>query len=128
MANTELVPHRAAGLTSTISQIPPLLAQIIAGAAHLVLLVAMLALRLLSVPILAPLLIVSVLGTLAEKIDSLAAGTTSKQGSRDAISSTTTIQEARVEVQDRRESKTGEPSVGYHRRDLSRGAPVSASR
>jgi hypothetical protein len=128
MAYTKLVPHRAAGLTSTISQIPPLLLQIIAGVAHLVLLLAKLALSLLSVPILTPLFIVSVLGTVAEKIDSLVAETTSKQGTRDALSSTATIQEERVEVQDRRESKTGEPSVGYHTRDLPRRSPVSASR
>ena len=127
MAYTKQVPHRAAGLTSTVSQIPPLLLQIIAGVAHLLLLVAKLALSLLSVPILTPLFIVSVLGTVAEKIDSFVAATTSKQGSRDDISSTATIQEERVEVQDRRESKTGEPSVGYHRRDP-RGSPLSVSR
>ena len=128
MANTELVSHRAAGLTSIVSQIPPLLLQIIAGAAHLVLLVAKLALSLLSVPILTPLFIVSVLGTVAEKIDGLVAETTSRQGSGDAVYSTRSDPEARVEVQDRRESKTSEPSVGYHRRDLSRGSPVSTSR
>jgi hypothetical protein len=128
MANSRMVPHRAAGLTSTISQIPPLLAQIIAGVVHLLLLVAKLALSLLSVPILTPLLIVSVLGTLSEKIDSFVAETTNKQGTRDALSSTATIQEERVEVQDRRESKTGEPSVGYHTRDLPRRSPISASR
>jgi hypothetical protein len=128
MANNNLIPHRAAGLTSTISQIPLLLAQILAGVARLTLLLAKLALSLLSVPILTPLLIISVLGTVAEKIDGLVAETTSKQGTRDALSSTATIQEERVEVQDRRESKTGEPSVGYHTRDLPRRSPISASR
>lgn len=128
MANTELIPHRAAGLTSTISQIPPLLAQIIVGMAHLVLLVAKLALSLLTVPILTPLFIVSVLGTVAEKIDSLVAETTSKQGSGDAVSSTRSDQEERVDLQDRRESKTSEPSMGYHTRDLPRRSPVSSSR
>lgn len=128
MANTELIPHRAAGLTSTVAQIPPLLLQIIAGTAHLVLLVAKLALSLLSVPILTPLFIVSVLGTVAEKIDWFVAETTSKQGSGDVVSSTRSDQEERVDIQDRRESKTSQPSVGYQRRDLSRGAPVSSSR
>ena len=127
MANTRVAPHRAAGLTSTISQIPPLLAQIISTVAHLVLLLAKLTLSLLSVPILTPLLIVSVLGTVAEKIDSLVAETTSKQGPRDALSSAKTVQEERVEVQDRRESKAGGPAGGY-RRDLPRGSSVSASR
>ena len=128
MANTRVAPHRAAGLTSTISQIPPLLAQIIAGVVHLLLLVAKLALSLLSVPILTPLLIVSVLGTLSEKIDSFVAETTSKQGPRDALSTITTVPEERVQVQDRRESKAGGPSAGYQRRDLPRGSSVSASR
>lgn len=128
MANINRFPNPASELISTISQLPLPLAQITTGVVHLVLLVARLALTLMSVPFLIPLLLVSILATVAENMNKFVVGTASKQTGREVISGTRPDPEERVEVQARRESKTSEPSGGSYRRDYSRGVPISSSR
>ena len=128
MANTKRVHNLASELTSTVYQVPSLLAQTTTGAAHVALLVAKLTISLMSFPFLIPLLLVSMLAVAAENIDSFVVGTTSKQGVRESISSASDNHKELVEVQDRRESRTVEPSVGSYRRDFPRLAPVTASR
>lgn len=128
MANIDRVPNLATNSTTIISQVPSLLAQIVTGSVHLLLLVAKLGVHLMLIPLLIPMLLLSLLATVAELTDKFLVGTTSKQGESQAISATRTYQEQRVEAQDRRDPKASEPSVGSYRRDSPRGAPSSASR
>jgi len=128
MADIDRFPNVANQLTTTISQVPSLLAQIATGSAHSLLLVAKLGLSLMSVPLLIPLLLVSLLAAVVEKTDKFIVGTTSEKEASQAISATGTDQEERVEVQNRRDPAANEPSVGSYRRDSPRGAFASASR
>ena len=128
MANINRLPNVAAQLIATISQVPSLLAQIATGSAHVLLMAAKLVLILMSVPLLMPLLLLSLLATFVENTDKIFVGTTSEQEASQAISATGPIPEERVEVQNRRDPTANEPSVGSYRRDSPRGAFASASR
>lgn len=128
MADINRPTNVATQITTTISQVPSLLAQIATGLAHLMLLVAKLGLGLMSVPLLIPLLLVSLLAALVEKTDKVLVGTSSDLEPSQAISANGTYEEERVEVQSRRDSTANEPSVGSYRRDSPRGAFASASR
>ena len=128
MADINRFSNVATQLTTTVSQVPSLLAQITTGSAHLLLLLAKLGLSLISVPLLIPLLLVSVLAAVVEGTDKVVMGTTSDQEASQAVSATGTNQEERVEVQNRRDQTANEPLVGSYRRDSPRGAFASASR
>ncbi len=128
MADINRFPDVATQLTSTISQVPSLLAQITTGAAHFLLLMAKLGLSLMSVPLLIPLLLFSLLAAFVEKSDRFLVGTTSDQEASEVISAARTDQEERVEVQNRRDLTANEPSVGSYRRDSPRGAFAPATR
>jgi hypothetical protein len=128
MENINRFPGVATQLTTTISQVPSLLAKITAGSAHLLLLVAKLGLSLMTVPLLIPLLLISLLAAVVEGTDKIFMGTASEQEASEAISATVTHQEERVEVPNRRDSTANEPSAGSYRRDSLRGAFAAASR
>jgi hypothetical protein len=128
MADINRFPNVATQLTTTTSQVPSLLAQITTGAAHLLLLMAKLGLCLMSVPLLIPLLLVSLLAGVVERTDNFFVGSTSDPEASEVIAATRTDQEERVEVQNRRDLTGNEPSVGAYRRDSPRGAFAPASR
>lgn len=128
MADFNRFSNVSTHLTTTTSQVPSQLAQITTGSAHLLLLVAKLGLSLMSIPLLIPLLLVSLLAAVVEKTDNVLVGTTSEQEAGQAISVNGTNEEERVEVQNRRDSLASEPSVGSYRRESPRGAFASASR
>jgi hypothetical protein len=128
MADNNRFPNVATQLTTTVSQVPSLLAQITTGSAHLLLIVAKLGLSLMSVPLLIPLLLVGLLAAVVEKTDKVLVGTTSDQEAGQAVSATRTNEEERVEVQNRRDPMASEPLVGSYRRESPRGAFAAASR
>lgn len=128
MENINRFPNVATQLTTTLSQVPSLLAKIATGSAHLLLLVAKLILNLMSVPLLIPLLLVSLLAAVVEGTDKVLMGTTSEQEASEAISDPGIEQEERVEVPNRRDPTADEPSAGSYRRYSPRGAVASASR
>lgn len=121
-------PNVATQLTTTVSQVPSLLAQITTSSAHFLLLVAKLGLSLMSVPLLIPLLLVSLLAAVVDKTDGIVVGTTSEPETSRAEPPPRTNQEELVEVQSRRDPTANEPSVGSYRRNSPRGAFASASR
>lgn len=128
MENINRYPNVAAQLTTTISQVPSLLAKIATGAAHLLLLLVKLGLSLMSVPLLVPLLLVSLLAAVVEGTDKIVMGTTIERVASEAMSATRTDQEERVEIPNRRDQMANAPLVGSYRRDSPRGAFASASR
>ena len=128
MADINRFPDVATQLTSTISQVPSLLAQITTGAAHFLLLMAKLGLSLMSVPLLIPLLLISLLAAVVVGTDKVIMGTAGEQEASEPLSTIGTDQDERVEVPNRRDLTANEPSVGSYRRDSPRGAFASASR
>lgn len=128
MENINRFPSVATQLTTTVSQVPSLVVKITAGSAHLLLLVAKLGLSLMSVPLLIPLFLVSLLTAVVEGTDKILMGTAREQEASEAISANGTNHEERVEIPIRRDLTANEPSVGSYRRDSPRGAFASATR
>jgi hypothetical protein len=89
---------------------------------------AKLLLSLMSVPLLFPLFLVSLLAAVVEGTDKVLMGTASEPEASEAVSATRANPEERVEGQDRRDLTASDPSVGSYRRDSPRGAFASASR
>jgi hypothetical protein len=89
---------------------------------------AKLLLSLMSVPMLIPLLLVSLLAAVVEGTDKVIMGTTSEQEASEPISAIGTEPEERVEVPNRRDLTAYEPAVGSYRRNSPRGAFAAASR